>query len=200
MKRVIVIFQILLLVLPVFAYEYPPVPATGTFHMTVNSIKDDQFKIDKYGVNILNSELIVTFHLNPDSINAIYDEDLYHLFVFRKDACIENYGDSVKFRYMKGYSFYLDDVLKIYVHYGDPHDWGKGVYLAANEIKIVDCIKNLECLDAYKRTTSIVGVDNDENNRKKKRQNNLYFDLNGRRLSSPPSKGIYIQNGKKVVK
>jgi len=32
-----------------------------------------------------------------------------------------------------------------------------------------------------------------------KSSNNQYYDLSGRRLSAPPAKGVYIENGKKVV-
>ena len=69
MKRIIFLSLISLFVIPVLAYEIPDwlkVPVSGTFHMTVNSIKDNQFYVDEYGVWIMNTEFTATFHLNRE--------------------------------------------------------------------------------------------------------------------------------------
>ena len=88
------------LMVSVFAYEKDN-PINGTFRMTVNSIKDDEFEFDKEGVWLINSEIIVTLHLNPDSILHCYEQvaDGYSVYpdvvLLAEVNFIENYGDSL---------------------------------------------------------------------------------------------------------
>lgn len=197
MKRNILIFLMVLLKAPIFAYEND-VPITETFHMTVNSIKDNEFEFDKEGVWLINSEIIVTIHLNPDSILDCYEQvwDGNSVFpsiiVLNEANFIENYGDSVKLSLQKGI-YDCNDEIWIYVHYGS-HDDEKGQrWLKSETFKVIDYVNNEECRNAYDNAMTIetpVSVAEDKNQ---------YFDLAGRRLTSPPSNGIYIRGGKKVV-
>ena len=51
------------------------------FQMSINSIKDDGFKVDEDGVWLVNSEISTTIHLNPDSI-------IYYIYVKRDGKTI----------------------------------------------------------------------------------------------------------------
>ena len=197
MKKIILTPLMALLMVSAFAYEKDD-PINGTFCMTVNSIKDNEFEFDKEGVWLINSEIIVTIHLNPDSILHCYEQvaDAYRVYpdiiLLSEANFIENYGDSVKLSLQKRI-YDCDDEIWLYVRYGS-HDDAEGQrWLKSETFKVIDYVQNEECLNAYDNAMTIetpVSVAED------KKQ---YFDLSGRRLTSPPSNGIYIRDGKKVV-
>jgi hypothetical protein len=64
--------------------------------------------------------------------------------------------------------------------------------LAGNYNSLVACEVNGDVL--YQVSTAIQSVRSRQPN-----DNGAIFDLQGRRLSSPPAKGIYIQNGRKRI-
>lgn len=197
MKKMILTSLMVLLMVSAFAYEKDD-SINGTFHVTVNSLKDNEFEFDEIGVWLNNCEIIVTIHLNPDSILDCYEViwDGYSVYpstiLLSENNFIENYGDSVKLSLKKGI-YDCDDEIWIYVHYRS-HDEAKGQrWLKSETFKVVDYVQNEECLNAYDNAMTIetpVSVEEDKNQ---------YFDLAGRRLTSPPSNGIYIRGGKKVV-
>lgn len=197
MKKIILIFLMALLMAPAFAYDYDD-PISETFRMTINSIKDDEFEFDEYGVWLINPEIIVTLHLNPDSIVYCYEQvwDGYSVFpsvtALDKYTFIENYGDSVKLSLGKGI-YDCDDVFWLYIQYGSPDDVEGQRWLKSERFRVIDYIKNEDCLKAYDTAMSV------ETPAPVAENKNEYYDLSGRRLAAPPSKGIYIHNGKKIV-
>ena len=81
--------------------------------------------------------------------------------------------------------------------YGNPYNSSEWKNLISDEFKIIDYVKNKECIKAYKGGTSISLPDASDDEGDNSKQG--IFDLSGRRLAAPPSKGIYIRNGKKVI-
>jgi len=202
MKKIILIFLMALLVASVFAYEND-VPITGIFHMTVNSIRDDEFEVDEDGVWLVNSEIITTIHLNPDSILFVIlvePEDYNNIYQFGKNMIIENYDDSVKVRLPFGTVYNCNDVIRTIVCYGSFDNPLEQTWLAANEFKIIDYVKNKDCINKYENILSTVALNvSFENKQNRNPLNQQYFNLSGYRLVSPPSKGLYIHNGKKII-
>jgi hypothetical protein len=183
----------------VFAFEND-VSISGTFCMEINSIKDNEFEVAEDGVWLLNSEIIATIHLCPDSIIcfSIVETDIYNEYIFfQGKGIIENYKDSVKLRLPLGTEFNCNEVFRILVCYGTRGNTKEQRWLEAEPFKVIDHVNNKECIKAYKGGTSISLPDASDDNKGKGKQG--IFDLSGRRLSSPPSKGIYIHNGKKVI-
>jgi hypothetical protein len=73
-------------------------------------------------------------------------------------------------------------------------------YQFSNEL-FESCYINGELLmtfDDFGRNTYVVSIDKTLSQLDS--PSNLLFDLQGRPLSTPPSRGMYIQNGKKVIK
>lgn len=176
--------------------EYP-IRIDGNFQMSINSIKDDEFEVDEDGVWLVNSEITVTIHLNPDSIHfMLFMDDIFMIYVFNEKLFVENYGDSVKIR-LPGSMYNCNDVLQLSVVYGSKKEINDRKNLISDEFKIIDHVNNQECIKAYRKWTPISLPDASDDSKSKGKQG--IFDLSGRRLSSPPSKGIYIHNGKKVI-
>ena len=98
---------------------------------------------------------------------------------------------------LTGSTLDCDEVLRVAVKYGSHDNNSEWKNLATDEIKIIDYVTNKECIKAYKAGTAISLPDASDDNKDKSKQG--IFDLSGRRLTSPPSKGIYIRNGKKVI-
>lgn len=175
--------------------EYP-IRIDGKFQMTINSIKDDEFEVDEDGVWLNNSEITATIHLNSDSIlYYIFSDSWFSITKFSKLDILENYGDSVKITLRSGMGLNCDDVLQMVINYGDLYNTSEWKNLISDEFKIIDYVTNKECIKAYKAGTSISLPDASDDNKGKQG----IFDLSGRRLAAPPSKGIYIRNGKKVI-
>ena len=177
--------------------EYP-IRIDGKFQMTINSIIDDEFEVDEDGVWIENSEITATIHLNPDSIlYYIYTDSFFSITKFSGSSILENYGDSVKISLGSGWTYNCDDVLQMVINYGNLYNTSEWTNLISDEFKIIDYVTNKECLAAYRKWTSISLPDASDDSKDKNKQG--LFDLTGRRLTTPPSKGIYIHNGKKVI-
>ncbi len=199
MKRIFLIILAGCLFSIAYAYDNDiPIRIDGKFKMTINSIKDDEFEVDEDGVWLNNSEITATIHLNSDSIlYYIFSDSWFSITKFSKLDILENYGDSVKITLRSGMGLNCDDVLKMVINYGDLYNTSEWKNLISNEIKIIDYVTNPECIKAYKGGTAISLPDASDDNKDKSKQG--IFDLSGRRLTSPPSKGIYIRNGKKVI-
>ncbi|MCR5535017.1 MAG: hypothetical protein K6F47_07610 [Bacteroidaceae bacterium] len=199
MRRIALIIFSCFLFSSVFAYENDS-KIDSTFQMLINSIKDDEFEVDEDGVWLVNSEITATIHLNPDSILfviLIEPDSFNQVTYFTGKGIIENYGDSVKLVLPVRKVFNCDEVLRIVIKYGSNDNISEQKNLATDRIKIIDYVTNKECLAAYRKWTSISLPDASDDSKSKGKQG--IFDLSGRRLSSPPSKGIYIHNGKKVI-
>lgn len=199
MKRIFLIILAGCLFSIAYAYDND-LKIDGTFRMTINSIKDDEFEVDEDGVWLNNSEITATIHLNPDSILYIIfieSDRLNEITYFSERCIITNYGDSVKIKLPTGSTLDCDEVLRVAVKYGSHDNNSEWKNLATDEIKIIDYVTNKECIKAYKAGTAISLPDASDDNKDKSKQG--IFDLSGRRLTSPPSKGIYIRNGKKVI-
>jgi len=184
----------------VFAFEYE-VSINGTFQMEINSIKDNEFEVDEDGVWLLNSEISATIHLCPDSIIfiSIMETDSYNeYFYFQGKGIIENYKDSVKLCLPLGTEFNCNEEFRILVCYGTRGNTKEQRWLEAEPFKVIDHVKNQECIKTYESTTSISLPDASDENKNRNKQG--IYDISGRRLSSPPSKGIYICNGKKILR
>lgn len=178
------------------AYE-DEFPIVGTFRMTINSIKDDEFEVDEDGVWLVNSEIIATIFLNPDSILYIIsvESDRFNeVYRFSGKYIVESYGDTARIRLPLGTEFNCNGVFRMVVCYGSLDNSSEQIFLAADEFKIIDYVQNEDCLNAYNTATLIKKPVFASDDKKQ------YFDLVGRRLTSPPSSGIYIINGKKEVR
>ena len=171
----------------------------GTFRITVNSIKDDEFEFDEIGVWLNNCEIIVTIHLNPDSILDCYEHvwDGYSVFpqttLLNENNFIENYGDSIKRPLSRGI-YDCDDEIGLYVRYGSRDNAEGQRWLKSERFKVIDYIRNEDCRNAYDTVTSIEKPVSFAEDKKQ------YFDLSGRKINAPLSHGIYIVGGKKVLK
>ena len=198
MKQTIMTLLLAFVAYCAFAYENEDF-IDGTFSMTVNSIKDDEFEFDETGVWLNNCEIIVTIHLNPDSILDIYEKvwDGYSVFpstiVLNENNFIENYGDSVK-RYLAKELYDCDDEIWLYIRYGSRYNAEGQQWLKSETFKVIDYVRNEDCRNAYNTATSIETPVSLAENKKQ------YFDLSGRKINGPLPHGIYIVGGKKVLK
>lgn len=196
MRKTMFLSLMTLLITSTFAYkdEYP---VSGSFHMTIDSFKDDEFEVDQDGVWIIKSEVVVTLHLNPDSILYYMTEspDSYNLIVvYTGKHNIANYGDSVKINVQLEYAINADYILKLIVCYGSRDNPSERTFLTSDAFPIIDYIKNEDCLKAYERATSIPSPTSSG------KKDMRYFDLSGRLLASALPKGLYISGGKKVLR
>ena len=66
--------------------------------------------------------------------------------------------------------------------------------MKSETFKVIDYVKNEECLKAYDWATSIETPVSFAEDKKQ------YFDLSGRKINGPLPHGIYIVGGKKVLK
>jgi hypothetical protein len=66
---------------------------------------------------------------------------------------------------------------------------------------MVSCYENGECVFTSQDFNTASGInDFRATSGLTKAKSSEYYDLQGRRLAAPPAKGVYIQNGRKVLK
>ena len=146
-----------------------------------------------------------------DNQAAIYSTPLYSLmryfFTIPTTQLLEkfygnlcnNYLKSIKFNFSENDKKNLD--WAIYYYYEEkPYMDHEYTYEFDNEgypIKIIDTLNNHEMQLEWETPTAINSSEVNQSNRNK---SNGIFDLQGRRLTEEPEKGIFIENGVKRVK
>ena len=174
----------------------------GEFYMNINVVEVDVFEVDEGGVGLMDSKIIATVHLNPDSIIYFYfkdPEEFYYSEVFGEKLILDNYGDSVKIQLPLGPGYNCNDVFRTIVCYLDPAGkFKERILLCTDDFKVIDYVRNPDCIAAYEEYMRAMAIDTPKGAEDDKSVD-VYFDLSGRMLVAPPAKGIYIHNGKKMV-
>lgn len=200
MKWIIFVFVWFALAVKLSAFENESI-ITGNVRVTINSIKDDEYEVDKDGIWLVNSDIIATIHLNPDSIRVItfIETDKFNeRLEFNESLIIEDFRDSVMIKFQMWTEYNCDEEIRLLISCKGSDDSSKWQYLKAEPFRVIDYVKNPDCIAAYEEYTRAMSIDTPKAVEDDKRAD-MYFDLSGRRLAAPPVKGIYIHNGKKMV-
>ena len=200
MKRIMFIFVWSVFTVTLSAFEDES-KITGSVCVTINSIKDDEFELDYDGVWLVNSEIIATIHLNPDSIRVItfIETDIFNeRLAFNENLIIEDFRDSVMIRLRMWSEYNCDEEIRLLISCNGSDNSSKWQYLVAEPFRVIDYVRNPDCLAGEEEDTRAMAIDTAKETEEGKHAD-MYFDRSGRRLAAPPAKGIYIHNGKKMV-
>ena len=150
--------------------------------------------------------VVFDFNLNPGDIFSIPYDDKNQMRVERLDLITVDgverkiltmvpYGEIVKV-----YDFIVDIWIEGIGCLNGPNHPFWWTAIDSGQFLLLDCFQNGECLIAYDDYHVYLpsGI-NSTYYLKKNTDNSIPYDLQGRRLTGEPGKGIYIQNGRKMV-
>ena len=191
------LFLSLLFVLPALSRGQDRMP------MTINSVNDDEYEIDNSGIWLVNSEIIVTLPIHPDTllfIETYYEGDIYpDITQFHESNIVEMFQDSVSIR-LPGHEFGFNECLHVMFVCGNAHD-GFIHRFDTRPFCIKDYLHNEALLKDIEQWTAPVAAPQAT---PPNRPLHL-FDLSGCQILQSSSlnhqlkRGIYIRDGKKVV-